>query len=138
MAERPVAEGLFVEGDGGAGLPWLLGSRCSRCAEVVFPRMRDCPNCIGHDTMEPCRLRGHGRLRDFVVAQRGPTGFAVPYVQAYVKLDDGPVVYTNLVGVEPDESAIEPGIEVEMQIGVVKSVAGIDYVGWTFRPAGRR
>jgi Acetyl-CoA hydrolase/transferase C-terminal domain len=34
-----------------------------------------------------------------------------------------------------EESAIKRGIEVEMEIGVVKSVDGVDYVGWTFRPA---
>jgi uncharacterized OB-fold protein len=100
--------------------------------------MSDCPNCVSHDTMERYRLRGHGHLRDFVVAHRGPTGFAVPYVQAYVKLDDGPVVYTNLDGVDPDESRIELGVEVEMRIGVVKTVDGVDFVGWTFHPVERK
>lgn len=131
---RPVASGLFEAGADESDAPALLGSRCSNCGEVVFPRMSDCPNCVNHNTMEPYRLRGHGHLRDFVVAHRGPTGMAVPYVQAYVKLDDGPVIYTNLDGVEPDESRIEAGIEVEMRIGVVKSVDGVDFLGWTFHP----
>jgi uncharacterized OB-fold protein len=135
---RPVADGLFETAGSDSDLPSLIGSRCRKCQEVVFPQMSDCPNCVSHDTMERYRLRGHGHLRDFVVAHRGPTGFAVPYVQAYVKLDDGPVVYANLDGVDPDESRIELGIEVEMRIGVVKTVDGVDFVGWTFHPVERK
>ena len=129
---RPIAPGLFEEADDPTGLPWLLGSRCSKCAEIVFPAMSDCPSCVSHDTMRGFRLRGHGVLRDFVVVHRGATGFTVPYVQAHVQLDDGPVVYSNLDVVTPDAQRIEAGMPVRMRIGVIKSIDGIDYVGWTF------
>jgi uncharacterized OB-fold protein len=135
MPSRLIAEGLIDEA---SPEPALVGSRCTRCGEVVFPRMCDCPNCVGHDTMEPLSLRGHGVLRDSVVAHRGPTGFNTPYVQAYVKLDDGPVVYGNLIGVEPDDAGLLSGTEVEMEIGVVKTLEEVDWIGWSFRPVDDR
>jgi uncharacterized protein len=134
---RVIAEGLFAEADDASGIPWLLGSRCSKCAEVVFPAMNDCPNCVSHNTMRPHRLRGHGVLRDFVIVHRGAKGFPVPYVQAHVKLDDGPVVYSNLDSVAPRDDAIDIGAEVQMRIGVIKSLDGVDYVGWTFQLSER-
>lgn len=134
---RPIAEGLF-EQDGDTGVWRLLGSRCCRCDEVVFPAMRDCPNCVGHDTMRPCRLDGRGVIRDFVVVHRGAEGFPVPYVQSFIKLDDGPVIYSNIDGVDPEGTDIHIGMAVEMRIGVVKTVDGIDHIGWTFHPVGAR
>jgi scaffold protein (connect acetoacetyl-CoA thiolase and HMG-CoA synthase) len=127
-----VGEGLFEADQAGAS--WLRGSRCKKCGEVVFPRMADCPNCMSRDTMDPHLLAGRGRLQNFVVARRGPQGFTVPYIQAYVRLEDGPVVYGNLIGVDLDDPRIVPGIDVVMQISVIKSLNGHEYLGWTFRP----
>ena len=132
---RPIAEGLF-EQDRETGTWWLLGSGCSRCEEVVFPAMRDCPNCVSRDTMRPKRIRGHGVVRDLAVVHRGAKGFAVPYVQAFVKLDDGPVIYSTLEGAAHGDLRV--GVVVEMRIGVVKTLDGVDYVGWTFGPAAAR
>jgi uncharacterized OB-fold protein len=134
---RPIAEGLFEDADDGSGIPWLLGSRCSKCDEVVFPAMSDCPNCVSHDTMRPHRLKGRGVLSDFVIVHRGAKGFRVPYVQAHVKLDDGPVIYSNLDGVPIEETKIEVGTVVQMRVGVIKTLDGVEYVGWTFHPVGR-
>lgn len=136
MTRQLIAEHLF-EQDAGTGTWWLLGSRCSRCEEVVFPAMSDCPNCVSHDTMRPFRIAGRGRLRDFVVVHRGASGFSLPYVQAFIALDGGPVIYSNLEGVEPDDSRIEIGAEVEMHIGVVKTIDDVEYIGWTFHPVRR-
>lgn len=130
---RPIADGLF-EQDGETGAWWLLGSRCSRCAEVVFPSMNDCPNCVSHDTMRPHRIRGRGRVRDFVLVHRGAKGFAVPYVQSFIKLDDGPVIYSTIDGGDPEEMTLRLGTEVEMCIGVVKTIDDVEYLGWTFHP----
>jgi uncharacterized OB-fold protein len=68
---------------------WLHGSRCRNCGEVLFPASRDCPACVQPDVMEDVDLVGHGTLRDYVVAERGPEEFPVPYVQSWVKLDHG-------------------------------------------------
>ena len=84
--------------------------------------------------MDHFTLVGRGKLVDFVVVERGPSGYKVPYVQAYVKLVDGPKIYTMLSGVEPIESGPKIGESMEMIIDVIRCEDGIDIVGWKFQP----
>lgn len=91
----------FVREDSATGALILSGSRCRRCGEVLFPAIRDCPVCLEPDVMDDFELAGHGTLRDYVVAERGPEGFEVPYVQAWVKLDDGPIVFSIVETADP-------------------------------------
>lgn len=122
--------------DAGDGLPpYFLGSRCEQCGEVVFPAMLDCPACLSRATMRSFRLKGRGRLRDFVVTQRAAPGFRVPYIQAYVQLDDGPMVFSMIDGCEPDASTLRRGDVVEMTIKIIRTVDEVDSMGWTFHPA---
>ena len=131
---RLVGEGLFEESGSLAGGAVLLGSKCGACGEVVFPELLDCPACLGFGTMAPARLVGRGHLRDFVVAERGPAGFAVPYIQAYVKLVDGPVVFSTIAGAPQDGSTLKIGEEMIMTVERIRSADGVDIVGWKFRP----
>lgn len=127
---RLVGEGLFEEED---GLAYLLGCVCVDCGEVVFPFMRDCPRCVTFDTMRPKRLAGSGVITDFVVAHRGATGFRVPYIQSYVLLDDGPLIY-SMIDAPPSEDAISVGDRVTMKIQKIREEDGADVIGWVFRP----
>ena len=112
----------------------FLGGKCRQCDEVVFPFLQDCPSCFVADSMDHFTLVGRGKLVDFVVVERGPFGYKVPYVQAYVKLVDGPKIYTMLSGVEPIESGPKIGESMEMIIDVIRCEDGIDIVGWKFQP----
>lgn len=131
---RAVGEGLFAPGDHAGELPWLLGSRCQRCGELVFPAMQDCPACVSHNSMVSHRLRGRGRIDRFVVARHGPRGFATPYIQAFVQLDDGPLVYSLIDGCEPLEDALAAGQRVEMSIALVRRDGEVELIGWKFHP----
>lgn len=131
---RPVAAGMFETNNEPPGTPVLLGSKCSSCGEVVFPSLLDCPACVSFGTMRPQHLNGRGTLRDFVVAYRGPAGFDVPYIQAYVQLVDGPVIFTTVSGVN-DASELTIGQEMSMSIEKVRSDGDIDVLGWKFQPA---
>src|ERR1700728_1587026 len=105
-----VGEGYFdwPEPENKVGV--LHGAKCSQCGEVIFPSIVDCPVCLKPAVMMPYDLRGCGTLVDFVIAQRGPAGFSVPYVQAYVKLDDGPTIYSMLANVDVSESGPKAGM----------------------------
>lgn len=92
----------------------LAGSRCRNCQEVLFPAVRDCPVCVQPDVMEDYQLRGHGKIRDYVIAERGPEGFDVPYVQAWLSLDDGPAVFSIIETAEPRAFSLEIGSPVTM------------------------
>ena len=112
----------------------FLGARCHQCGEVVFPFLQDCPNCFEASSMDAFAITGRGLLVDFVVVERGPAGYAVPYVQAYIKLVDGPKIYSMLTGVEPTETGPKIGQSMEMIVDVIRNEGGVDIVGWKFRP----
>ncbi|MCW2496849.1 hypothetical protein [Jatrophihabitans sp.] len=109
----------------------LAGARCVNCGEVVFPAIQDCPLCVEPDVMEPVPVRGHGVLRDYVLAERGPEGFAVPYLQAWIALDDGPVIYSTLAVADPRTFSAERGSPMTMileQFGTGDDA----FQGWKF------
>jgi uncharacterized OB-fold protein len=128
--QRSVAPGLFGEDADG---PYLLASKCSRCDEVVFPEMLDCPKCQSFETMHPLRLSGRATVREFVVTHRGPAGFAVPYIQAYVQLEEGPVIY-SMIDATASEDAVAVGDAVTMRIATIREVDGVQVIGWKFAP----
>lgn len=133
VSARPPVD--FVDNSVGDGPPSLRGARCAHCDEVVFPATRDCPLCLTTDSMRAHLLRGHGVLRDYTVAERGPTGFDVPYVQAWVKLDDGPVVFSPIAVPDPADAGLAIGQAVTMSVGPVGSPRS-DLPGWRFSPDG--
>lgn len=106
-------ENLISEAPDGDQL-LLAGSRCRNCHEVLFPAVRDCPLCVQPDVMEDYQLRGHGKIRAYVIAERGPEGFDVPYVQAWLTLDEGPSVFSIIETAEPRAFSPEIGTPVTM------------------------
>ncbi len=137
-AQRPVAEGLFEPADSADGLPWLLGSGCVKCGEKVFPAMLDCPACVSRDSMRPVRLAGRGTLDRFVVARRGPSGFRAPYIQGFVRLDDGPTIYALIDGCPVADDALTLGEAMEMALVPVREEGEVTVIGWSFHPVARR
>jgi uncharacterized OB-fold protein len=131
---RLVGEGMFQWPVAIGERSQLFGARCRLCQEVVFPFLQDCPNCQEADSMDRFTLAGRGTLVDFVVVERGPAGYATPYVQAYIKLMDGPKIYSMLTGVEPTETGPKVGQTMEMIVDVIRNADGVNIVGWKFRP----
>ncbi|TRW46687.1 Zn-ribbon domain-containing OB-fold protein [Georgenia yuyongxinii] len=75
-------------------LPW-----CNTCDTYVwFPRPL-CPRCLTVVNAERT-LAGEGDVYSFSIVHRAAPGFTVdrPYVFAYITLDDGPTVLSNVVG----------------------------------------
>jgi uncharacterized OB-fold protein len=131
VTDRNIVEGLVVESDGHLD---FLGSRCDACGETIFPAIDDCPLCSRPGTMTAAVIPGTGVVRRAIVAERGPAGFPVPYVQAYVALDAGPVVYSTL-DVPVDEVDVIVGGRVEAFMAALSEVDGRVNQGWKFRRA---
>lgn len=89
--------------------------RCDRCGHVVWYPRQFCPSChtMGVSWFE---ASGRGTVYSFTVTRQayGEWKDAVPYVIAYVELEEGPRVLTNVVGCDPDTLAI--GDEVTLVI----------------------
>lgn len=109
----------------------FLGSRCLACGETIFPTLQDCPLCMVPDTMRPYDIPGGGTVIRAILAERGPAGVPVPYVQGYVRLDDGPVVYSTL-DIERASVGSIVGTSVEAVIAPVSTIGDQVNLGWQF------
>jgi hypothetical protein len=93
----------------------LLVQECPDCGERQFFPRSWCHYC-GAGDVEWVESAGTGRVHTHTVIRRATElpGFAdeVPYVVAYVELDEGVRLCTNVVGCEPEE--VEHGLAVEV------------------------
>jgi uncharacterized OB-fold protein len=80
----------------------LVLPRCRSCGTVIWYPRALCPECHSTD-IEWIDASGRGVVYSFTVSRRGEGEYreAAPYVLAYVELDEGPRVLTNLVDVKP-------------------------------------
>ena len=90
----------------------LLLQRCGRCSAVGWYPRALCPECSASE-LDWFEASGRGTIYSFTVIRRGAIGTyreAAPYVLAFVELEEGPRVLTNLV--DFDLEAIRIGDEV--------------------------
>ena len=97
----------------------LVLPRCQTCGTFIWYPRSFCPDCHTSE-IEWTDASGRGTVYSFTVSLRGPGPWAerAPYVIAYIELDEGPRVLTNIVGADPQE----------VQVG--------DRVAAVFEPAG--
>lgn len=76
---------------------------CGSCDALVWYPRPSCPGC-GNAELEWRELSGRGTVYSYSIARRTPGswGKVVPYVLAYVELDEGPRVMTNIVAADLD------------------------------------
>ncbi len=92
----------------GAGRGEIVLQRCRSCGVVQHKPRGLCVSCLAGD-LEHFVASGTGTVHTFTVTnQNQAKGFAdaCPYVMAYVKLDEGPQVLTNIVDCDPDDVSI--------------------------------
>lgn len=91
----------------------LVLQRCGRCGTLRhYPRAL-CPSCLS-DAVEWLRASGRGTIYTFTVThQNQAAGFrdALPYVLAYVELEEGVRLLTNIVDCAPDAVRIDMPVE---------------------------
>ncbi len=100
----------------------LVGARCTACGQVYLPPRPMCRNCF-EDQMEWVELPGTGRLVAFTTVHIAPTamieagyGRDNPYCAGIVKLDDGPAISAQIVGVDAaDPVAIKIGTPLKVK-----------------------
>ena len=87
--------------------------RCDRCSNVVWYPRAICPWCHSTElTWEV--LSGRGSVYSYTVTRKGSGRWrdVAPYVLAYVELDEGPRLLTNIIGCDPSEVRIDLPVEV--------------------------
>lgn len=90
--------------------------RCRSCQTWIWYPRTFCPACHTPG-VEWLDVSGRGRVYSFTVSTRGVGSWAdrAPYVIAYVELDEGPRVLTNLVDVAPDDVSIGQAVTAVVQ-----------------------
>ena len=91
----------------------LVLAHCDACDTVIWYPKACCPRC-GPGSVSWQQAAGTGTVYSFTVVRRAPGAFAdaVPFVVAYVELDEGPRVLTNVVGCDPDQVFIGQSVRV--------------------------
>ncbi|HWD29112.1 MAG TPA: OB-fold domain-containing protein [Rhizomicrobium sp.] len=125
---------LVVPKDGSA--PYLAGSKCTKCGEVVVGTRETCGKCGARKGMEHVKLAGTGKLYNFTIVHRNFPGVPVPFISAIVDVDGGGTLKGNLLGVEPKPDAIKFDMPVNIVIKPVpqKDKDGNSYLAYFFEP----
>jgi len=113
----------------------LRAEECPKCGLVIFPRRDVCPDCGGHAKTEK-ELSGKGEVYSYTTVNDPPAGYEefAPYMMALVRLEEGPLVVTQLTDV--GQTPIKIGTPVEMVTRVQKKEGekGMIIYCYKFRP----
>jgi hypothetical protein len=110
----------------------LYVQRCRRCSKIFYYPRAVCPEDLSPD-LEWVRCSGRGKVYTFTVTyQNQSAGFRenLPYVMAYVELEEGVRLLTNIVGCKPEE------VRIDMPVEVTFEDASPDISIPLFKPAG--
>jgi uncharacterized OB-fold protein len=91
-------------------LPW-----CAKCARAFFYPKPICPDCWG-EISEWKTVSGRGKVWSHSVVRfplvRGPFEERLPYTVAFVALEEGPRVLSNIVECAPEQ--VKGGMDVQI------------------------
>ncbi len=90
--------------------------RCRSCATIVFYPRRHCSGCGGTD-LEWLDASGQGTIYTFSVIRQSYHPFfrgRVPYAVAWIDLDEGPRILSNVVEVEDPAESLAIGQRVTL------------------------
>jgi len=92
----------------------LYIQKCRDCGDLRFHPRAQCTSCLSPRT-EWVRCSGRGRVYTFTTTYQNPApGFreSLPYIMAWVELDEGVKMLTNVVECRPEEIKIGMPVEV--------------------------
>jgi len=106
----PATEAFYA----GARAGELRVQRCAACGALRFPARSICSQCLSTDA-DWVAVSGRGEVFSFVVMhQIYHPGFAdeVPYAVAIIRLEEGPKMLSNIVGMTASEIRVGMPVEV--------------------------
>ncbi len=131
----PLREGFWTDSDGQVR---LIGSRCSSCGEIFFPKKEKnwCVHC-NRTTLEEITLSNKGKIATYSVVMQQPGGGfykgPVPYAYGCVDLEDGIRIETLLSADNFDQLSV--GRDVELVIEkLYDDEDGNEVVTFKFKP----
>ncbi len=115
----------------------LLGSFCGKCKKKHFPFKSICPSCKLSENIREYLFKPHGQVISWTQIYSAPSGFEkyVPYLVALVKLDEGPVLLSQICDCNPKDLKIGFPVEAIFRRLILPDGAGVIKYGLKFRSA---
>jgi len=116
----------------------LRGGYCSKCKSLFFPVKIYCPICHSGKNIKDKDLPTKGKILSWSLIHAAPVGFEeiAPYPVALVKLDGGPIVFTQITDYTVKDIKIGTRVEAVFRRLATPGEATIIKYGIKFRPAG--
>ena len=95
----------------------LYLQRCRSCGVLRFYPRALCPECLSAST-DYLRASGRGTVYTFTVTyQNQAPGFReeLPYVLAWIELEEGLRILSNVIGCSPDDVQVGMPVEVDFE-----------------------
>jgi len=125
----PFREGLFEEITGEVS---LVGARCRKCRQVIFPNRDTCLNCMGED-LEPIHLSRRGTLYSYTIVHMPSEHFDPPYAVGWIELPEGLRIFSQLRGWQ--EQPLTTGMDMTLHFEKLWAEEEKEVFGYVFRPS---
>lgn len=114
----------------------LQGRHCRTCGTKYFPPIPLCPKCRRKTDFIDFQLSGLGKVYSHTVIHDPPSGFKdlAPYVLALIRLDEGPLVLSQIVDVNKDDLKIGMSVQVVFRRIGDAGRTGVLRYAYKFRP----
>lgn len=91
---------------------------CVQCGQLVWYPRGFCPSC-GSRKLSPVPMSGRGIVYTYSIVRKDDWEYEhyTPYVIAYVELEEGPRIFTNIVSVDEDSLCCGMRVEAVFQQG---------------------
>lgn len=113
----------------------LIGSKCSHCGEVFFPKRVICPECRRKGKLEDIKFSGKGKIHSYSVIHTPTDDFKTiaPYVVAIIELEEGARITSQIVDCDPDNLNIEDPVEMVFRKIREEGDDGVISYGYKFK-----
>lgn len=113
----------------GAKARKLMLPRCQKCRFVIWYPRQFCPEC-GHHAVDWFEASGRGSIYSYTTVRRGEGAYRETpfYVLAFVELQEGPRVLTNIIDCDPAQ------LQIGQSVSAVFCDAGDEAALLRFRP----
>lgn len=136
LKDVPFIPDLFTIPESEADKPRLIGSKCSTCGKIDFPKRNICVHCFG-DNVENALLSRKGKIYGFTIVRReklAPHGHEVPYAFGFVDLPEKVRVLTKIDA--EDLEALRTGMDCELETVKIDHENNQDVMAFKFRAGG--
>ena len=113
----------------------LIGTKCTRCGEIYFPKRVMCPECRRKGQLENIKFSGKGKIHTYSTIHTPTEEFKAlsPYTVAIIELEEGAKITSQIVDCQKNEVKI--GDDVELVFRKIKEEGdeGVISYGYKFK-----